>query len=86
VAYDIVDKLYKVLNIVSQELTEIQIEHIEELIEHGEWSLALETLCDFIHEDNLRISQQTYEVFEEIGPILELDHKTWEMLKPLVVD
>lgn len=50
----------------------------------GEWGIAFEFICSNLYEFDMPISQQTYELLEEIGNLLKMDSKEWEILKPQV--
>ncbi|MBE9228796.1 MafI family immunity protein [Phormidium sp. LEGE 05292] len=85
--YKIVEeKLNTALYLVEEILPKEYIDMVRSDIEQGgEWVLALETLCDCLADQNLPISQQIYEILEEIASLLNLENRhRLEMLKPLV--
>jgi len=82
----ITNKLNEALSQAKDVLSENQINDIEMYIKAGEWGLALETLCDFLYEDDLPISLKAYNLLQEVGLILEIDRQNWEILKEQVVN
>ncbi len=81
----IVNKLNQALYLVEPILSDTQINFIRSYIYCGEWSLALETLCDILSEDDLPIQSKAYELFQEIGLELNVDPTIFEVLKPQVL-
>ncbi|MDF0555743.1 MafI family immunity protein [Kamptonema sp. UHCC 0994] len=80
--YKVVEsKLHQVINIVKPQLSENQIKFIVSDIHAGEWNLALEILCDILIEEEIPIDLRSYELLQEVGNILNMEQKTWEMLK-----
>ncbi|WP_148927486.1 MafI family immunity protein [Paenibacillus methanolicus] len=63
---DIETKIFKLLDSIKS-LSMRDKESIQELLEHNEWGVALETLCASIFEDKLDISQDTYLLIKEVG-------------------
>lgn len=59
-------------------------ENIDEYLDHNEWGLAFEVLCAAIQENNIKISQENYEIINMIGNQMELDHKLWSALESLM--
>jgi hypothetical protein len=55
------------------------------LLTHNEWGLALETLGAVIRDEQLRITQATYDAIRHAGEDMELEPATWEELAPLVL-
>ena len=82
----VVSKLNEALFLVSGVLSETQVDNIRSFISAGEWSLALEFLCDMLLENELPVHPRAYELFQETGTILDLKSENWEMLKPQVIN
>ena len=80
----IVTKINEVLTLTNAVLTEEQVDSVKVLNEGGEWNLSFETLCDVLYEYELPISQQTYELLEEIGSTIKVEKDYWEVLKPQI--
>lgn len=74
-------KLTEILTLVNNVLTPEQINDLKMYINASEWGLALETLCDFLYEDELPISESAYQLLEQVGISLEMESQTWELLK-----
>ncbi|NJK67192.1 MAG: MafI family immunity protein [Microcoleus sp. SU_5_3] len=77
----VVKKLNEVLAQLKESLSDTQIEFLQSYINAGEWNLALETLCDLLIEEEIPLNLRGYELLQEVGNILNMDRKTWEMLK-----
>ncbi|MEG3931027.1 MafI family immunity protein [Microcoleus sp. B4-C5] len=73
--------MLSVINIVKPQLSDTQIEFMVSNIQAGEWNLALETLCDILIEEEIPINLKVYELWQEVGNILNMERETWEMLK-----
>ncbi len=72
---------------VNVSLTESQHKYIQKFIYVSEWELALEMLCTFLYEeDDTKIDKKSYELIEEIGNILNMDSKTWQILESRVIN
>lgn len=82
----VVNKLNEALSLVREMLSEIQVDDTRVYINVGEWSLALDFLCDVLHKEELPVPLRAYELFQEVGAILELKSQTWEKIKPQVTD
>ena len=66
----IANKLNEVLSDIAPVLSEIQQDDIRIYISAGEWLLALETLCEFLIEDEFPITLKTYLLFQEIEDLM----------------
>jgi hypothetical protein len=62
------------------------LEFIQELLDHNELGLALETLCSTLHESGLPVPAPAYARLEQAGAAMDLDPITWEVLRPQVVE
>ncbi|MCK6463170.1 MafI family immunity protein [bacterium] len=54
------------------------------LIEHNEFGVALELVCDQLFEHNAKISQSLYQDIILIATEMELDGKRWRTLQGLI--
>jgi hypothetical protein len=57
-------------------------EVVEDYLEHGEPSVALEHLIYMVHEPDLPISMVTYERIAQAGECMKMDPEKWERIKP----
>ena len=62
-----------------------RIQYAYDDIEHNEYRLALESLCENLYEFSCPIPQRAYELFKKTGTNLEIDSKYWELLQPLII-
>lgn len=51
----------RVLAALSETLTESELEEVRRFVDHGEYGLALETLCDIVEEEDKRVSPEAYD-------------------------
>jgi len=49
--------------------------------EHGEWGVAFENLCVQLQELQVSISQDEYQIIEDIGKRMALPETLWRHLK-----
>jgi hypothetical protein len=85
-SYTVINKLNEALSLVSGVLSETQRDDIRMYIKVGEWKLGLETLCEFLYEEELPLPSRAYELIQELGTVLKLDSNFLEMIKPQVSD
>jgi hypothetical protein len=81
----VVEGLGEVLSLVAPSLSEDQRRDIRTFIDVGEWALAVETLCDLLYEDELPVPARAYALLQEIGDLMGLEPRTWELLEPQVL-
>jgi hypothetical protein len=82
----VANKLNEALSLVGEVLSKTQREDISMFINAGEWGLALETLCEFLYEEELSITLKAYELLKEVGSLLKLNSSLWENLKKQLSD
>ena len=58
------------------------VENVWELIDAGEWALALDTLCTQLYEYDVQIDQATYDDLAELGQYFGVRTSIWEVLRP----
>lgn len=82
---DVLEK--KILNLTEQinSLPEKDKKNVVEFVEHGEWGIALDTLCNQIYEHDLKITKTTYDEIEAVGKMMNMNESTWSFLKKLIV-
>ena len=81
----LVDEIRSVLEEVGTSLLEENVQDATELLEHGEWRVALSLICAQLYEYNVAISQETYDQIECLGQEMEMPFNEWSMLQSLVV-
>lgn len=77
----VASKLNEALSHVAEVLSKVQIEEIKIFISAGEWLLALETLCEFLHEYQFLISSATYKLLREVKSMMNLRLNILDKLK-----
>lgn len=63
---------------------DVRFEDIRSLIAHGEPGVALENLCDNLHEFDFPVTRKHYEIIEQLGRHYQIAPAQWTFLKPLV--
>lgn len=84
--YIVANKLNEVVSIVGEVFSKTQKEDIIMFINAGEWGLALETMCEFLYEEELPITLKAYRLVEEVGSLLKLNSNLWKNLKNQIID
>lgn len=85
-SYIVANKLNEALSIVSEVLSKAQKKDIIMFINAGEWEPALETLCEFLYEEEFPITLKAYGLLQEVGSLLKLNKNLWENLKNQISD
>ena len=73
--------LLAILDSIHETLTESESEEVRHFVEHGEYGVALETLCGVIEEEGKRISFEAYEQIHGLGERMEMEPEVWERLR-----
>ncbi len=69
---------------LNQTLSEAQLQDIYAYVQAWEFGLALETICDFLYEDHLLISENTYKQILELGVRLNMNTNLLNLVAKLV--
>ena len=78
-------KISALLDELAVRLSEEEVDEIRELLDNDEEDAALESLCEEIYENDVRIGADMYETIEDIGTEIELDDSVWTKLKDLIL-
>lgn len=70
----------RALTEASKLLTDKDVENAQELIDVGEWSLALELICDQLYEHEAFVPSDLFTIISEAGRFMGLDEKRWSEL------
>lgn len=57
---------------------------VMEYLDHGEYGIALETLCFIIEDEKKPITQKIYALIAQLGNLMEMEKDLWEKLKVLI--
>jgi hypothetical protein len=74
------ERLFQLLNEFKSNLPGKVYDHIHNLIQHREWGLALEALCDQLFEDSIFIAPPLLETIKNLAQEMDLPAKSWQML------
>lgn len=69
---------------VMKDLPEGTVDFVKELITQGEWGIALEVICDELHEFDVPITQECYRLAEVAAEKMQMPSTVWSKLLPLV--
>lgn len=58
---------------------------IESYLEHDEWGLALEELCNFLYEYEVQLKMSEYEKIIQFCKRMRMDESSFDFLKQLIV-
>lgn len=78
--------LLHILEALPETWTNSEVEEVRHFVEHGEYGVALETLCAIIEEEGKEISPQLYNHIHELGKRMEMAPEIWESLEGHVSD
>ncbi|PIE24620.1 MAG: hypothetical protein CSA62_01970 [Planctomycetota bacterium] len=78
-------KISDLLDELSVRLSEEEVDEIRELVEKDEEDAALESLCEELYENDVRISADVFETIEDIGKEMALDSSIWAKLQDLIL-
>ena len=71
------EKLGAVLESVKQAHPEMYFETIYDLVRYGEWQIAVETLCDNLHEYGKHIPKEIYQELVFVAESLGVGEEYW---------
>jgi hypothetical protein len=75
IGLDMEAELRCILDEIGDQLPSVDHENIKNFIEHGEWALAVETLCDQVGEREAVLSKATYERIMGAASSLRIDDR-----------
>ena len=81
----IADEVGCILDAVQCHLAQKDRDSIVELIQVGEWGIALENICTQLYEYEAPVSWVTYQQIKKCGERMKLSAHSWEFLRELVV-
>ncbi len=82
----IAKQLRAVLAAFSETLPQANLDFAEDLIHHGEFGEALDTICTQVYEHDIPVAIGTYRTIEDCGQRMEMSASCWLPLKELLVD
>ena len=82
----IAQQLRAVLAAFSETLPQADLDFAEDLIHHGEFGEALDTICTQVYEHEIPVTIDTYRVIEDCGRRMEMSASCWRPLTELLVD
>ena len=54
-----------------------------ELVEYGEYAIALENFCSNLYEFNIKIFQEDLEIIKECATLMKLKEETWNFIETI---
>lgn len=67
------EELRQLANVFVGKLDKFHIDAVKEYVDHGENTLALEMLCDFLGDHGVVLSTFEYQEITRLGVLLDLD-------------
>jgi len=64
------------------DLPENDVVHAEELVQVGEWQVALELLCTQIYEYEIKVDKRVLGMIATLGRDVGVGDRCWKMLGP----
>ncbi len=74
-------KLNKLLEQVSYGLIDTDIQNINELLDYGEFGIALELICSQLYEHNSHITDIVLKDIIELAESMKMKASTWDFLE-----
>ena len=75
------EQMKKLLKNASYGLSESDIKNTMDFINHGEFGIAFELVCDQLFENEAPISTELLNEIQYIGTTMNFDEQTWAFLK-----
>ncbi|MGE7274883.1 MafI family immunity protein [Brevibacillus panacihumi] len=76
-------RILKIIDLIS-DLPARDRNSLNELLEHDEWGVALESLCGALCEEKIKITRTIFEEIKATGGEMELESSLWESLEFLI--
>ncbi len=78
--------LLRILEAFPETWTNSEVEEVCHFLEHGEYGVALETLCAIIEEEDKEIPLQLYNHIRKLGKKMDMNPEVWQSLEGHVSD
>ena len=79
------EQLTVLLTVMAERMEPKRLKLPKEFVEHAEYGLALEFLCEAITDDQVAVTDTSYAAIESLGRTMQLAPELWERLRPLVI-
>lgn len=79
-------ELKELFLLVEENFKPHQRKAVDQLIEVGEWGIAVEIISDTLYEYEFPISSETYQLIKKVSLDLHLEDATWSDLGSQVVE
>lgn len=71
------------VNLFTESLPAENIADARDLIDHGEYGVALELVCTQLYEYDVPVPTETYRLIEQCGRIMQMNEASWAFLEEL---
>jgi hypothetical protein len=78
------DRLNALLMLFRGRISQELLDFVGRFIKHGELGLALESLCDYLAENDTPISASEFDEMSSLGNLMHLDTKQIDYLRKLI--
>lgn len=72
--------------LLPETLKESEAGEIRYFVDHGEYGLALETLCDVVEEEDRRLPPEVYDKVRKLGASMGMEPEVERRLRGFVLD
>ena len=79
-----IKNISSIISQTSHMLPEQNIRDAKELLEYGEWGLAIDLICTQLYEYDVVITEDLYMQIIETFKLTEIDIQEWKCLKELL--
>jgi hypothetical protein len=73
-----------ILTAVKDSLSEQDVAHATELLEHDEWGVALSLICTQLYEYEIPVSAITFEQIKAVALLMQLPEPEWNFVRKLI--
>lgn len=80
----IIRQIKEILNLIRDDLPQTDWENANILLLHGEWGLALDTICEQLYEFSIPINRETNDKIEASANQMNLEKSEWGFVSELI--
>ena len=73
--------LSKLFQLIKDSLSDNSANFVSEFIDVGEWGIALESIYDYLDDDEVLISRDAYNLIQSLASSMKMDTRDWHSLE-----
>ena len=77
--------LENIVDELQDKILKEDLDQAVEFLDHDEWGLAFEFICDLIYGYKIPISQERYNKIESMGKLMKINDDYWLLLQDLII-